>query len=39
MCFGETEYPWDERTAMRSALARLLDKNGPEAPYLPTKGK
>ncbi len=36
MCFGETEYPWDDRTAMRSALAELMGKNGPEMPYLPT---
>lgn len=37
MCFGETEYPWDDRTAMRAALAEHLGVSGPEMPYLPTK--
>lgn len=37
MCFGETEYLWDDRTAMRAALAKLLDVPGPEMPYLPTQ--
>jgi UDP-N-acetylmuramoyl-L-alanyl-D-glutamate--2,6-diaminopimelate ligase len=37
MCFIETEYPWDDRTAMRSALAELLGKDGPPMPYLPTQ--
>lgn len=37
MCFGETEYPWDDRTAMRAALAEYLDVDGPEMPTLPTK--
>lgn len=37
MCFGETEYPWDDRTAMRAALAKLLDQTGPAMPYLPTQ--
>ncbi len=36
MCFGETEYPWDDRTAMRSALADLLEVDGPGMPLLPT---
>ena len=36
MCFGSTEYLWDDRTAMRAALAEFLDKEGPEMPYLPT---
>ena len=26
MCFGKTEYLWDDRTAMRAALAELLGK-------------
>lgn len=39
MCFIETEYPWDDRTAMRAALAELLDKTGPPMPYLPTQDK
>jgi len=36
MCFVETEYSWDDRTAMRAALAELLGAEGPEMPYLPT---
>jgi UDP-N-acetylmuramoyl-L-alanyl-D-glutamate--2,6-diaminopimelate ligase len=36
MCFGETEYPWDDRTAMRAALAELLGVSGPQMPRLPT---
>ncbi len=39
MCFGETEYPWDDRVAMRAALAELLDAQGPQMPKLPTSGK
>ena len=38
MCFGETEYPWDDRVAMRAALAGQLGIPGPEMPYLPTRG-
>jgi len=38
MCFGETEYPWDDRIAMRAALAERLGISGPEMPYLPTRG-
>ena len=37
MCFGETEYPWDDRTALRAALAEHLGKPGPAMPYLPTQ--
>ena len=37
MCFGEVEYPWDDRTAMRAALAELLSATGPAMPYLPTQ--
>jgi UDP-N-acetylmuramoyl-L-alanyl-D-glutamate--2,6-diaminopimelate ligase len=37
MCFGETEYAWDDRIAMRAALARLLGQTGPPMPYLPTQ--
>jgi len=37
MCFGETEYLWDDRTAVRSALSSLLKIAGPEMPYLPTQ--
>ena len=39
MCFGEIEYSWDDRTAMRSALADLLGIEGPAMPYLPTQDK
>jgi UDP-N-acetylmuramoyl-L-alanyl-D-glutamate--2,6-diaminopimelate ligase len=37
MCFGETEFPWDDRTALKSALSSLLKIEGPEMPYLPTQ--
>ncbi len=37
MCFGETEYPWDDRTAMRAALTDFLGMDGPSMPYLPTQ--
>ncbi len=37
MCFGEVEYPWDERQAMQAALAELLGVPGPEMPYLPAQ--
>jgi len=36
MCFGEIEYPWDDRTAMRAALAERLHVPGPDMPRLPT---
>lgn len=38
MCFGNVEYPWDDRTAMRAALAEYLGIPGPNMPYLPTQG-
>lgn len=38
MCFDEIEYPWDDRTALRAALAGLLSLDGPEMPFLPTRG-
>jgi len=37
MCFGEVEYPWDDRTAVRAAVAELLGVQGPHMPFLPTK--
>jgi UDP-N-acetylmuramoyl-L-alanyl-D-glutamate--2,6-diaminopimelate ligase len=37
MCFGKVEYPWDDRIAMRAALAEYLGVDGPEMPYLPTQ--
>jgi UDP-N-acetylmuramoyl-L-alanyl-D-glutamate--2,6-diaminopimelate ligase len=36
MCFGQTEYRWDDRIAMRAALAELLGVEGPPMPYLPS---
>lgn len=36
MCFGETEYPWDDRTAMRAALGGLLGVDAPAMPDLPS---
>jgi UDP-N-acetylmuramoyl-L-alanyl-D-glutamate--2,6-diaminopimelate ligase len=37
MCFGDTEYPWDDRAAMRAALAERLSLSGYPMPYLPTQ--
>jgi UDP-N-acetylmuramoyl-L-alanyl-D-glutamate--2,6-diaminopimelate ligase len=37
MCFGEMEYPWDDRTALQAALSEHLGLAGPEMPYLPTQ--
>jgi UDP-N-acetylmuramoyl-L-alanyl-D-glutamate--2,6-diaminopimelate ligase len=39
MCFGKTEYLWDDRIAMRAALAELLGIPGPQMPYLPSQDK
>lgn len=39
MCFGKTEYLWDDRTAMRAALAEFLGVDGPAMPYLPSRDK
>ncbi len=36
MCFGTVEYPWDDRVAMRAALAEFLGVPGPAMPRLPT---
>ena len=36
MCFGDLEYVWDDRTAMRAALAEHMGNEGPEMPALPT---
>lgn len=36
MCFGTVEYPWDDRVAVKAALAELLKMNGPTMPKLPT---
>ena len=37
MCFGAREHLWDDRTAMRAALAELLGMEGSQMPYLPTQ--
>ena len=39
MCFGETEYAWDDRVALRAALAEHLGIPGPAMPSLPTSTK
>jgi UDP-N-acetylmuramoyl-L-alanyl-D-glutamate--2,6-diaminopimelate ligase len=36
MCFGTVEIPWDDRIAMRAALASHLGIPGPSMPKLPT---
>ena len=38
MCFGTTEYLWDDRTAMHAALCEMLGKPGPQMPVLPDVG-
>ena len=37
MCFGAREFLWDDRTAMRAALAEFLGVEGPQMPYLPSQ--
>jgi UDP-N-acetylmuramoyl-L-alanyl-D-glutamate--2,6-diaminopimelate ligase len=39
MCFGQIEYGWDDRTALKAALAELLEVDGPQMPVLPTSHK
>ncbi len=39
MCFGKTEYLWDDRIAMRAALAEYLGVEGEKMPYLPSQDK
>lgn len=39
MCFGTVEHPWDDRTALRAALAEHLGVVGPAMPVLPTSKK
>ena len=36
MCFGDTEYPWDDRIAMRAALGERLEIPAPPMTQLPT---
>ncbi len=37
MCFGMVEYPWDDRTALRAAIAESQGLPEPKMPYLPTQ--
>ncbi len=37
MCFGTTEHPWDDRTAMRAVLSERMGVDGPPMPLLPTQ--
>lgn len=40
MCFGTTEYLWDDRIAMRVALRKRLGiEHEEQLPYLPTQDK
>ena len=39
MAFGAAEHPWDDRIAMRAALAERLGVEGPPMPPLPTSGR
>lgn len=39
MCFGMVEHLWDDRIAVRAALAEYLGVDGPGMPYLPTQDK
>lgn len=39
MCFGTVEHPWDDRVAMRVAVADLLGIDGPKMPTLPTQNR
>jgi UDP-N-acetylmuramoyl-L-alanyl-D-glutamate--2,6-diaminopimelate ligase len=39
MCFGKTEFLWDDRNAMRAALSEFLNVDGPKMQYLPTQDK
>ncbi len=39
MCFGTTEYPWDDRIAMQAALCERMGKPAPEVPKLPTSSE
>lgn len=36
MCFGTVEYHWDDRVAMKAAVAGRLGVTGPDMPILPT---
>jgi UDP-N-acetylmuramoyl-L-alanyl-D-glutamate--2,6-diaminopimelate ligase len=36
MCFGAVEHPWDDRAALRAALAERMGLTGHPMPWLPT---
>jgi UDP-N-acetylmuramoyl-L-alanyl-D-glutamate--2,6-diaminopimelate ligase len=36
MSFGEIEYAWDDRVALKSAIADQLGIPGPSMPFLPS---
>jgi len=38
MCFGEIEYPWDDRAAMKAAISEKLGLHENKMPWLPTQG-
>jgi UDP-N-acetylmuramoyl-L-alanyl-D-glutamate--2,6-diaminopimelate ligase len=37
MCFETVEYPWDDRVAMRAAIAEKIGVKGEKMPFLPTQ--
>jgi len=37
MCFGDIEYPWDDRIAVQTALKGKMGIPSVEMPYLPTR--
>ncbi len=39
MCFGTVEYAWDDRIAMKAALAEMMDISGSKMPALPTSAE
>jgi len=36
MCFGTTEYAWDDRIALRAAVEEIMGLKETEMPVLPT---
>ena len=38
MCFGDIEYPWDDRIAVRVAIGKKMGMLTDEIPHLPTRG-
>ena len=39
MCFGTTEYPWDDRVAVRIAIKNKVSVSSEDMPYLPTRNR